>query len=121
MSDGYQSLAFVTELEGWAGRVLRLRRELEESIASHQVWGPYDLVGACHNRDRLEVMGVRRSRSLEAVDELFRSFTEEVGTGWVDAIGLADQTGNEWWWQRVPSRGPVREELAQRGFRRGGG
>jgi hypothetical protein len=49
-------------------------------------------------------------------DELFRSFTEGVGSTWVDSIGLADEKGGGWWWARVPSHGPVRDELAERGY-----
>jgi hypothetical protein len=108
--------AFLQELEGWAARVLRLHRESTDGPVPENAWGPYDLVGACHNRDRVASFDVGRSFSLEAADELFRSFTEEVGSTWVDSIGLADEKGAGWWWKRVPSRGPVRDELAERGY-----
>jgi hypothetical protein len=108
---------FLEQLEGWAGRVLRIYRESTGPL-SDGTWGAYDLVGACHNRDRAETHLVGRSHALEAVDEFFRSFTEEVGSTWVDSLGLPEEKGEGWWWSRVPNRGPVRDELAERGFSR---
>lgn len=114
--DDHERTTFAYELEGWAGRVVRLRREAEESADSSDFWGPYDLAGACHNRDRVEARNEGRSRTLEAVDELYRTFTEDVGAAWVDVIGIGEEKSDHWWWQRVPKRGPLRDELTQRGF-----
>lgn len=108
------------ELEGWAASVLRLLDESQESAASRpDYWGPFDLVGAYHQRGRLgPATGESPGAVLKAVDALLRSFTEDVGSSWVEAIGLGDEVGTGWWWRLVPREGPLRAELRERVARR---
>lgn len=104
------------ELSGWAGGVLRIHRESQGSAEQFpDYWGPYDLVGVYHQRDRLEAArGSGQDVLLEVVDELLRSFSEDVGPSWVEAIGLSGEAGSGWWWRFVPRGGPLRAELQER-------
>lgn len=118
MELGSQPADLVENLEGWAGSILRVRRESRETADScPDYWGPFDLVGMYHQRERLdaELADARPgSRVLEALDELLLTICEEVGTSWVSAIGLGDELGSGWWWGFVPASGPLRSELEER-------
>lgn len=119
LKDDVNYREFVNLLEGWAGRVLRLRDELDSNPSETPgYWGPYDLVGAYHHRQRLDAL-IQEGYPylLRAADLLLAGFSQEVGRKWVDAIGLADEAGDGWWWSLIPERGPCRFELETRGFR----
>ena len=103
-------------LDGWAASVLRLKSEAVESEKTvRDFWGPYDLVGAYHHRSRLEASRTDGFASaIDAVDELLRSFSEDIGSSWVRSIGLGEEAGDQWWWNFVPRIGPLRSELDDR-------
>lgn len=104
------------QVEGWAGRVLRIYDELALSDdEAADTWGPFDLVGTYHYRERIDrVVSGALPYSVRAIDELLRSFSEKVGTSWVIAIGLGNEVGSGWWWEFVPRDGPLRGELDER-------
>ena len=53
------------------------------------------------------------TQAVERFDDLLRSFTEPDERGVVRRFSPddADTDGQEWWWGRIPTSGPVREEL----------
>lgn len=105
------------QLEGWAGRLLRIHAEID-LVADTGVdfWGPFDLVGAYHGRERIErlLVDCEVSFAVDAIDRLLLSFSEEIGVAWLASLGLEDERGDGWWWGFVPVRGPLRWELDDR-------
>lgn len=74
-----------------------------------------DFVGALYTRSRLEkalamVDGEVSLGSVMAADELFRRFTVFDGTETLRRV-YDDAPLQPWWWQRVPTSGPIYEEL----------
>lgn len=104
------------ETEGWAGRVLRISDEREATTEpASGFWGPWDLIGTYHNRERIEaLLSGDIPYSVRAVDELLRTFSEPIGASWVNEISPADHAGHGWWWRFVPRDGPLRLELDER-------
>lgn len=103
------------DIEGWQKSVRRLQSELDETIETKPHYrGVYDLVGIYYHRKRIErlLKGQMSSVVVEA-DELLKSFSDLYGTSWVDATGLAEGRGDGWWWEYIPSRGPLRGEIRE--------
>lgn len=104
-------------IESWSSHVLRLYLERNETLESVIVWGMYDLVAALFLRDRLErglVAAGCTSRvpaMVRAADELFLSFTTDDEAGLVSKLEPVAPDAS-WWWRRIPTCGPVAEELA---------
>ena len=46
-----------------------------------------------------------------AVDDRYRSFTVEDPSGRMGDVAVRDLTGRGWWWFRIPSTGPIVEDL----------
>ena len=103
----------IHELEAWAGEVLLCRDDAsglnDNSGGLHRCLDHY--VGVLVARNRLEnVVASADFVLVSSVDALFASFTEEVRSDWVDITGMEDLARDDWWWRRLPTRGPVRDE-----------
>lgn len=104
-------------VDAWAGHVLRLFHEARADVDPRNAWGLHDFVAALHIRDRVQ-QGLDQlpddpqpPATVQAVDELFLSFTANVVGRLVAAVrDLPDQP---WWWDRVPVGGPVITDLAE--------
>lgn len=107
---------------GWAWHVTRLHAEREYIRAEHRdYWNAYDYVAALVIRgmvvrglDLLDAdLRASATQAVERFDDLLRSFTEPDERGVVRRFSPddADTDGQEWWWGRIPTTGPVREEL----------
>lgn len=102
-------------IDGWAAEVLKLQSEtLSPTHLSPRAdrWTVDDLFGSYRARDRL----ARFTESAQllvvrSIDSLLMTFTEDLGRSWLSLTGLEDESGNGWWWCRVPVRGPIREEI----------
>lgn len=120
---GAATLPLLALLESWALRVLRVYTELETTVAECE-WGMDDYVGALFARDWLErglqaaglTQGRREPSAVLAVDALFRSFTLPDEHGFLQNVqrGLPVEP---WWWTRIPSRGPIADEITALGQR----
>ena len=103
----------IRELEAWAGEVLVCREDAfglnDNSGGLQRTLDPY--VGVLVARGRLENVVARADLVLVAsIDALFVSFTEEVRSDWIRVTGMEDLARDDWW-RRLPTRGPVRDEL----------
>ena len=111
---GEDEVGLVVQLEAWASEVLLSR---DDALGHNDDKGGLDrcldhFVGVVVARDRLQrVVGSSNLVLLAAVDALFISFTEEVRHDWVRVTGMEDLGGDSWWWTRLPTSGPVREEF----------
>jgi hypothetical protein len=109
-------------IDAWAARVLKLLNDIDAGLttADAEAWSIHDLIGSFYLRDSIEnslssVKGVaagRRVASLEAVDRLFRGMTTEDAYGIVRLVEQ-DGPGDGWWWNRVPSAGPIADEIRE--------
>jgi len=106
-------------VEAWRGHIDRLLREQDSTLEDHSVWGAHDYAAALHLRDgvarglntlpdegRFDAISLVRS-----VDEIFMQFTEPDIACLVVRFLATDECRREWWWYRIPTRGPVRDEL----------
>ncbi len=106
-------------VEGWHQHVGRLYQERHAHFADKQTWGGHDFVAALHLRSLIaeatdQVSGSALNVTVELVsadDELFKSFTQPDTGGMIERFSSDHFSDTEWWWQRIPISGPVREEF----------
>lgn len=118
---GPHRVQLIDAINDWSDRVLKLLFDSrqKELARDGSTWSLYDLVGSLIRRDAIEVaireaLGVAaRISILKAADELFRSFTREIE---IDVALLAEENPEphdaHWWWNRIPSSGPLAEEIS---------
>lgn len=104
---------------GWAAHVTRLLQERELRLADQRdVWNAHDYVAALVIRgfaerglDQLDHgLRARAGAAVRRFDEQLRGFTEPDSRGLLRRFAAQD-AGNEWWWERIPTSGPVRDDL----------
>jgi hypothetical protein len=104
---------------GWAAHVNKLHAEQYlRPGEDNEAWTAHDYVAALIIRDFVEralreLPRVVEDHAFTAVtkhDELLRSFTEPDSTGILQRFA-AEEWNSNWWWQRLPQSGPVRQEL----------
>jgi hypothetical protein len=104
---------------GWAAHVTRLLAERDLPIQERRdAWNAHDYVAALIIRGMLErglalVDGELRQKVAQVVskfDEQLRSFTEPDEQGVLRRFA-SDEAGNQWWWERIPRTGPIRDDL----------
>lgn len=80
-----------------------------------RVWGAHDLPAAFHLRDRIQHVLTHDQpptpEELGQIDDHFRSTTVEDGRLLIGRLLDEDISGRAWWWQRIPTSGPVVDEL----------
>lgn len=112
--NGAGSHELVQELDSWAIDVLQSRGDAL-GISEDEFWENRCLdhfVTVVVTRDRLKtVAGSSDFYLVAAIDALFRSFTEDVGSEWILVTGQEDIARDEWWWNRLPVSGPARDEF----------
>jgi hypothetical protein len=94
----------------WAQHVLRLYNERNTTFEqSPYAWGVWDLGAANIIREvvarALVENGLDDPPVLNAIDELFKSFTSSREVDWGRL--MHEQRGTGWWWDRIPTSGPV--------------
>ncbi|WP_035847293.1 hypothetical protein [Kitasatospora azatica] len=105
----------------WAGNVRKIDADRALPSSDRSVWTEHDLAGSLFLRDHLEralnaLPGGLRERlggPVGAADEQFRSFTVSDSGQRIEKVAEVDLTGRSWWWFRVPSSGPIAEDLAR--------
>ncbi|QYN18948.1 hypothetical protein [Amycolatopsis sp. DSM 110486] len=105
----------------WPLHVEKLDRDRGLPHADRSVWTEHDLAGALFMRDFVED-ALRRLRPgladkvrryVTAGDDLFRSFTIDDPGDRIAKIARIDLAGRGWWWFRVPTSGPIVQDLAE--------
>lgn len=113
------SLTLGELVDGWLVQVRRFTIEMDSYPDDRRVWAAHDFIGALHLRDALErgldlvsdhdredVLG-----HLGKADRDFEAFTEPDQAELLKGVLFDEPIGECWWWKRVPTRGPVRDEL----------
>lgn len=114
----------LAELVGaWEHHVSRLEREARAHPAAGSreradVWGVYDLIAANYLRDVLERLmqdlndrdRADMSAAVDPIDQRFLGFTVPDLQKIVQRID-GDGPRSAWWWNRIPERGPVLDDV----------
>ena len=118
VSLGDRELPLDEAISSWVAEVRRIHADLGVPGSDPDVWGAHDYLGLLHGRtliqttiDRLGIApaGAALLRLAEG-EALLRSFTRDDKSGVLIRFARGD-IGEEWWWTRIPTSGPVREEL----------
>ena len=119
-------LATVAELlSSWGRRVQRFEDELDKTLDDPTVWIDHDWQGTLYYRDTLagvlEQLPDRFRRmaepTVQAMDAHFQRITQVDEDGLLERLFDEDDdhdVGADWWWRRVPVRGPVLDTLLER-------
>jgi hypothetical protein len=108
-----KSIAALDLVDGWASHVLRLLHESGASVQDDDLAsGAHDWIAALYLRDRVQrVVDAAVPATVEATDELFRSFTKPDEEQFLRRAAH-DLPREPWWWGRIPTAGPVARELS---------
>jgi hypothetical protein len=109
-------------VDGWNRHVERLvaegTRHMSEDSPETVLWGVHDYAAALHLRDLVEgashnpsTMQTELAERLRSADAKFISFTKKDLAGWLPRAIPEAGSRPEWWWRRIPKRGPVVDEL----------
>lgn len=104
----------------WNAHVEKIDEDRALPWSDHSVWNEHDLAAAMFMRDFVEDALDPLSSSLraklrsyvDAVDEVFRSYTIDDSGERMAGIATVDVTDRGWWWFRVPASGPVAQDIA---------
>jgi hypothetical protein len=104
---------------GWRAHIAKIDADLDKPPDDRSVWGAHDLVAAVILRDIVAetarlvdpALLTRIEPAIAEVDEWFRRITEPDDDGCVERADGRRVEGRDWWWHRIPTRGPIREEL----------
>ena len=115
VSFGGKPMSLIDLVDAWAQHVLRLYGERNETFeSSPDAWGIWDLGAAYIIREALSsgMSGreLERPPALVAVDELLKSFTHTRSPDWKELMN--EERGPGWWWDRIPTSGPVLAEYS---------
>lgn len=114
-----RSMSVADLVVGWAAHVTKLSDERNlKPGEDRDAWNGHDYIAALIIRGFVErgldlIDGECRARATQVVDRIDRvltSYTEPDTQGFVRRFAI-DDAGPQWWWDRLPQSGPVREEL----------
>lgn len=105
----------------WELHVEKIDKDRALPWTDHSVWNEHDLAGALFMRDfvadaldRLRPELADKVRQYVAkTDDRFRSFTAEDSGERMAKIAQVDMTNLGLWWFRVPTSGPIVQDLAR--------
>jgi hypothetical protein len=112
-------------VQGWRQHVDKIDAERSLSYDDPavredvRVWGAHDLAAALYIRDRVEQALAEpdappQAREMVAVvDAKFMAGTRPGGRRLISLLLNEDLSGTPWWWDRIPTSGPIAEELNQ--------
>jgi hypothetical protein len=108
-------------LLSWAYHLGRVEAELDLDVDAPAAWVQYDLLAALLFRDWIEqdlldldpLIRDRVEQVVRHVDDWYASWTE-VDVGVMAHVDNGDHPDHSrWWWNRIPPRGPIHEELVK--------
>jgi hypothetical protein len=105
----------------WELHVEKIDNDRALPWTDHSVWTEHDFAGALFQRDFLDtalsrldpVVAGKLRPYVEKTDERFRSFTVDDSGDRMARVAGVGASGRGWWWYRVPSSGPIAEDLAR--------
>ncbi|MDQ3788230.1 MAG: hypothetical protein M3422_13440 [Actinomycetota bacterium] len=105
----------------WAAHVEKIDDDRALPRTDRSVWTEHDLAAALFKRDfvadalgRLRKdLADRLAIYISEADDRFRSFTNDDSGERMAEIAEVDLSGRGWWWFRVPTSGPIAEDLAR--------
>ena len=103
----------------WELHVEKIDNDRTLPWTDHSVWTEHDFAGALFQRDfldtalsRLDPRAVSKLQPyVEEADTRFRSFTKPDSGDRMARVAGVGASGRGWWWYRVPSSGPIAEDL----------
>jgi hypothetical protein len=106
---------------GWAQQVKKIDLDRALPASDRSVWNEHDLAGALFLRDFLEdslsklraPVREKMEHYVAEADERFRSFTVDDSGQRMARVAEVDMAGRSWWWFRVPTSGPIAEDLSR--------
>ena len=114
-------LARLVDMVGaWREHLGKFEADLSAPADDRSVWGAHDYIAALAIRDRvargLAILDPDIRAGIEPVvaelDQRFADFTEPDVEGCTERIDGRADPDRQWWWQRIPKAGPVREEIS---------
>ncbi len=110
----------LTWTRAWKVHVEKIDNDRSLPWEDRTVWTEHDLVAAMYIRGFAEdaVSLLRPDLAtkvrvwLAQIDDRFRSFTAEDSGERVAKVAGIDTAGRGWWWFRVPTSGPIVQDLA---------
>jgi hypothetical protein len=113
------SLGLIDLLRAWWEHLHKFEADLLASPDDRLIWGAHDYIAALIIRDHLAkamlrvdpVLKHQADSVISEVDRRFTDFTEHDEDGCTERIEGRIDPSRDWWWKRVPKRGPVREEM----------
>lgn len=105
----------------WENSVKKIDADRGLPSSDRSVWSEHDLAGTLFLRDHLEKvlqqlppsLRERMERYVAEADGLFRSYTVEDPEHRMLRVADVGAQGRKWWWSRIPSSGPIAEDLAR--------
>ncbi len=105
----------------WAAHVEKIDNDRALPRTDRSVWTEHDLAGALFVRDAVaaalgrlrEDLADRLATYVSEADDRFRSFTKDDSGERMAKIAHVDLSGRGWWWFRIPTSGPIAEDLAR--------
>ncbi len=105
----------------WELHVEKIDNDRALPWTDHSVWTEHDFAGALFQRDFLDtalarlgaVVADKLRPYIEKADERFRSFTMDDSGERMARVAGVGVSNRGWWWYRVPSSGPIAEDLAR--------
>ena len=105
----------------WAAHVEKIDNDRALPWTDHSVWTEHDLAAALFMRDSVaNALGLLRkdladrlATYVAVTDDRFRSFTENDSGERLAKIARVDLSGRGWWWFRIPTSGPIVQDLAR--------
>ncbi|MBP2702188.1 hypothetical protein JOL79_00050 [Microbispora sp. RL4-1S] len=114
-----QSISLLELLFSWQAHVHKFEADLSLPKSDRSAWGAYDLIAALILRDHISEgldgldahVRARVEAVLAEIDNKFISYTEPDDLLRVEKIDARPDRRREWWWKRIPSVGPARDEV----------
>jgi hypothetical protein len=105
----------------WEVHVEKIDDDRSLPWTDHSVWNEHDLAAAMFMRDFVEnalnllrpELADKVRRYVTKTDDRFRSYTTDDSGERMAKIANVQPAGRGWWWFRVPTSGPIVEDLAR--------
>lgn len=106
-------------IEAWRAHVDKIDTDRTLSTDDHSAWVAHDLVAALSMRDFVDdarhalppELRAKIDQHLTDIDDHWHSITEHDPHGKAGTIAELDTSTRGWWWHRIPTHGPMRDDI----------